>query len=492
MPYNSYTNESDTQFATQLDDYKLGLKRGAGVSDYDAAVAGFNVLPESMAVGQLMAMRSQAHRSAMGTRKEVAEDQSAGMAEDEFQGFSERVRGMAGMSGEDRAQALQDELLNNPNLLRNKDAMDVTRGLFETDKYSIQARSNALASQKQRIDSRMMDEEESTMDDRIKLGRELLGNSIQQAKLQREQTDLTIGAIADKKMESVGQYVASSKGFTPEEAPYRDMLIKVAAHYSKNADDETNRNSLTALAQITGALSEASQMPEIFRAKMSQHSNLLEGLKRRGFDLTDSSLPPEEVASRVAQAQIFLRTAKGVTPADIAAFEDVVDIRAGIDRSQAELAETKSSLFATLEKIDALRSNPSPEAQAQIEDELALLRAKAPALSAHYRKAVNDQDSDLKRREMESKIENRLSLAKNRIRSADQKDRSLAQSEYRTEMQNAFRLATTRESRIRLYTKVAEDGTFDLFGFDKDPAPDEFLSKLESINPLPGVSSNDY
>jgi hypothetical protein len=494
MPYNSYTNESDSRFAGQLDEYKLGLPMPSRpVSDGVMADSAFAVLPELMSVGRLMEMRSQAHRNAIGTRKEVAEDQSAGMAEDQYLGYSSRI---AGLQGEELANAVRSEFSNDPTLARNRSVLDTNRELFESEKFSIQARSNILAERKQKIEERLQDNYEDTIEDRIKLSDTQLDLSLKQNRLGEEKMERALQSYTDSDQDAIGEYIASSSAFTEDESEYQRKLIMVSAHLGRDSDNPESRKSVTTLARITRALEQAGEMPKIFRSRMERHAGLLGDLKKGGFDLANLDLPPEEVKRIIGEGRAYLSSMRGVPPDRLAEsllnFDELVDIRAGFDRSQAELAQAKSTFFPLIEKMDALRKSPSSEAQAEIDDELAVLRSRAPSFSAHAKKAMKDEEDGLRRRQIQSQVDRRYE-------SSRQGNEKLLIGEQRMsldERKQAFREKMMsfgdEESRMRWLQRTIIDGEYDVWGFKKEPTIEELRARVNAYNPMPaGTSSTD-
>lgn len=91
MPYETYTNESDTQFARDLDRYKLGPGVFGDVnpsSQYAASEAALSLLPQYAALGQIMSQRSGAHETSMRTRSLIQGEERTRKYEDEFESFS--------------------------------------------------------------------------------------------------------------------------------------------------------------------------------------------------------------------------------------------------------------------------------------------------------------------------------------------------------------------------------------------------------------------
>jgi hypothetical protein len=93
MPYQSYTNETDSDFAAQLDRYKMGPGVSPGGSAYWASEVAMNAMGnDSMNVARLMEARASLHGKSMDTRRAVAEDRTMVNTEDEFSDFSREMR----------------------------------------------------------------------------------------------------------------------------------------------------------------------------------------------------------------------------------------------------------------------------------------------------------------------------------------------------------------------------------------------------------------
>ena len=467
----------------------------SGANFYAQAGANLMALPSQMQLIEVKGRQLALLNADRQRRKDIFDEESRMEDEDEYAGFTGFVKGISGLDEESRATEISKWKMENPWSLDNERISRASNELFAASDDEIKARDNVLKRRRQALDARTTTYEEDTFEDRQKLEDMRLKTSFDQAALIGEKTTLERQKLVAGDLSGIGSFIASSGAFAEDELDQRNALVALSADLARNKDDGFSRETLGSLADITGALALGNKMPEIFRSKLSRHQRIIRQIATASSKSPDGMIDfgnlPDDPAERTAVIERASKLAAGSPPQVMADFNALINDVAGYDRSKADIQRTKGMLFGQIEKIKELRYSSDPMAKQKIQDVLAEINANASISAGYYQNAFQEEQTDLKRREMESKIENRLSLATGRVRSADQKDRALAQAEYRTEIQNAFRLASTREGRIRMYSKVAEDGTFDLFGFAEDPTPDQFMEKLESINPLPGASGRN-
>jgi hypothetical protein len=255
-----------------------------------------------------------------------------------------------------------------------------------------------------------------------------------------------------------------------------------------------DRSSLAAFATISGSLAEVSRMPEVFRTKMAQHSGLIQSVRSASggkIDLANLSKDPAERKAQIDAAANALASNPRVPARAISDFNDLVESIADHDRTSDEIASTKDSFFKAIDRIDALRRDPRPEAKQEIKDELVVLRAKAPGLSAHYRQLVDEQNRDLKRRETESEIDGRIATAKAKAKSSDLAERKLALESQKVAMRDKWYSFKSNEARARYFGDIVKDGDFTAFGFEDTPTLEQFSERMDQYNPIPGASDKD-
>lgn len=93
MEYPSYTNDSDTQFAAELDKFKLGPGIRPGSTAKSASEAAMDSMGNNYKnVAALMQARASINASSMATRKSISDDQMAKKTYDELDEFSRMVK----------------------------------------------------------------------------------------------------------------------------------------------------------------------------------------------------------------------------------------------------------------------------------------------------------------------------------------------------------------------------------------------------------------
>lgn len=113
MAYDKYTNASDDQFAAQLDEFKLGTTFHGG-NDYEEGQAAFNNMPEAIAVGQMMAMRGNAQRDSLVTRKASFDDSAAAEGRALSDSFGKHLASTEGMTEVEKEAADSQWRKDNP------------------------------------------------------------------------------------------------------------------------------------------------------------------------------------------------------------------------------------------------------------------------------------------------------------------------------------------------------------------------------------------
>lgn len=289
MPYQSYTNESDVQFAGQLDDYKLGLSRSAGVSDYDHAVAGFNVLPESLAVGQLMAMRGNASRDSIFTRKAVSEDRSAGLAQqemDDFSGFLSEADASDGPQFMEQA----NEFVRKRWLYGNKEVMDILRRASESRGLVNKVKADEAT-------GRILDFNRDQENIRFKTAQMEDETAFDKATLEKDRVDAAIAS---------GDLIDDMKA--AEFLGGLNMDSKLQGQFSRvmtNLKSANLKEYIPAIAQIAGTLSYGSLIDTSYNHKIGKHAQILSSLSQEGI-LLDPNMDDAAFNEQVKKAEAYI------------------------------------------------------------------------------------------------------------------------------------------------------------------------------------------
>jgi hypothetical protein len=488
MGYQPYLNDTDAAIASDeqsLMDYTHGYDGGYINQGYSNVAA----LPSQMQLAQMIELRSKLNDRSIEKRKLLANERSAMADEDEFQGFSDEVRGMAKLSPEKRAGAMQDLFLNNPSLMRNRDVVDATKGIFETDKWSLDARDNILKQERQSLEARLLENEANNIDDKIAYSNQVLENSMSQAKLAKDQTEAQIAQMDKGLFDQVGSFVASSGGFTEEEIAQRDKVIALT---SSLANDPDSRGTLRGITQIVGSIALGNKLPDVYRAKMGKFQPVIRSIRQQTKGEVDfENLPEDPSARQTAIARAGEVVARSKNPTEVADFGRLVRSVAEFDRSKADVARTKADFFSKIDEINELRYSPDPAAKQKIADTLAVLNAKASIASGYYNNGLAQEQQDLARRKLETQIETELSMIKKRGADSAYKIAEMDRKAYADKIKTLSTIYRERNDMAGLFSKVAEDGGLEAFGLTSEAKLEDFVSALEKVSPPPGVSGRD-
>jgi hypothetical protein len=393
MPYQSYTNDSDTQFAAQLDDYKLGLSRGAGVNDYDAAVAGFNVLSESLAVGQLMAMRGNANRDAMYTRKTVSEDRSAGMAQqelDDFSGFLSEADASNGPQFMEQA----NEFVRKRGLYGNKEVMDILKSASESRGLINKAKTDEST-------GRILDFNRDQENVRFKTAQMEDETAFSKATLEKDRVDAAIasGDLMDdmKSAEFLGGLNMDSK----LQGSFSRTITGLKAANLKEY--------IPAIGQIAGALSYGSLIDTSFNHKISKHATILSGLQQEGIML-DPNMDDAAFNAQVEKAKSYISKQKPEQQTVLG--QKLGSALEALNEARGASAFTKTNMAIAQEKmaqIEAL-TQKAYEGDRNAELQIKMLAGEvgmtAAKLKGRYDANYRERDLDVKagKEELDSRV----------------------------------------------------------------------------------------
>jgi hypothetical protein len=486
MGYQPYLNDKDAAFdrdAQNLMDYTHGYDGGYINQGYSNVAA----LPSQMQLARVIETRYKLNELSKAGRKEAAIERGLQQDEDEFSGFSSRI---AGLFGGERVAAIQDELVRNPGLARNKDVMGTSRALFESDNYSLAYRDKLLKEKAQNLQSAQLDENAATFEDRAALARKELINAHAQADLETEKSRRTFAALEQGDQAAVGKYIASSAAYTPEEREAQDALIVLSDRLASSSN-EKDKATLRSLAEITGGLATAAKVKDIRRAKIGQHSDLIASIKNATkIDLANLPADKDQQMAAIEQAASYLAKHPNGS-AYQSQFDDLTQTLALSERTKGELDLAKKEVGTMVSEILALGDDPSPQAQSAMRGKLAILNARSSRLASHFVNAQQEEVEDLKRRDKESQIDRRYALSKE----ANQKNVRAEEKMSLDERKQAFRekLATftTTESRLKFLHEAKVNGEWGIWGFDDEPSIDQWEKRMSESNPKPGASSKD-
>ena len=366
MPnYQSYTNDSDTQFADQLDSYKLGTSRSGG-SDYDEAVGAFNTLPESMAVGQIMQMRQAAQNNSLATRRLVAEDNVKTTEANEFAAFNDSYQNLNldPTDYEGNAKALAKFEMQNPGNKLIKDAADGIR----------EASGKVLTGRKQKNDSLDMDDDEAAREIRRETDR-----LNRQANLKKAQVLYETATMAEDEI-NPGSVMSKVTGTLAEKHP---ELMGIAASWNSRYGNNPELSEETrGMARLLTGLGTAGYLEDANKYPMENIGRGLNSLAPKiNFDYNQT--PEEIAASYQAAASLYGDS----DPRDIA-LEKLIAQHKTIHNAQATRKGLERSITDLLIKQPDIMD---AKAKADFKAEIANIQTRAGVITGQVEKDYKDR-----------------------------------------------------------------------------------------------------
>jgi len=383
MPnYQSYTNDSDTQFANQLDNYKLGTSRSGG-SDYDEAVGAFNTLPESMAVGQIMQMRQAAQNNSLNTRRAVAEDNVKTTEANEFAAFNDSYQNLNldPTDYEGNAKALAKLQIQNPNNKLIKDAADSIRD----------ASQKILTGRKQKNDSLDMDYDEATREMREETDR-----LNRQANLKKAQVLYETASMAEDEI-NPGSVMSKVTGTLAEKHP--ELMGAAASWNSRYGNNPELAEETRGMARLLTGLGTAGYLEDANKYPMENIGKGLNSLAPKiNFDYNQT--PEEIAASYQAAASLY----EDSDPRDIA-LEKLIAQHKTIHNAQV----TRKGLEKSITELLSQQPNiMDAQAKADFKARIADVQTRAGVITGQVEKDYKDrksQEDAITKEQTERKLE---------------------------------------------------------------------------------------
>lgn len=377
MPYNAFTNDSDTQFAQQLDDYKLGTSRSGG-TDYEEAIGAFDALPESLAVGEIMKMRAMANDRSIETRKSVALDKTMQRNADEFDAFNDEYQkmGIASDDYEGQSKALFELQSKSPANPLIKDAVSALSGASE----------NILKGRAAKSASRQMDMEDANrtmLEDTARLG-------IKNAFIQGKSLNEKLRVLEEDDETNVSDNFSNMLGGLHERFP--DLAEKGAVWGERYGKDPEMAREVRAMGKMVAGLGRASYLEDANAYPIRKIESTIHSLKGKGVDL-NFDLPPEQIAAAYEKAKNLYEPGSK----EDNEVESSIKIHSSLYDTKLKRKALQDNIGVILDRKDDLST---PEAKQAFKEEMAGIRMKMGAL-------VGQVDKDYNDRENQEKVEDR-------------------------------------------------------------------------------------
>lgn len=475
MPaYSTYTNESDSRFAGQLDDYKLGLPMPSRpVSDGVMADSAFAVMPEMMALRDVMQSRMGAHAASMGTRRSVRDDWAEAEADDEYNGFLQSLPDMRGKSQQERAAIMEDAMFANPSSFGNERISGTVNRMFEASNLRLKARQNALAesemSVKERFNNAVSPEDQSKalVDDyRLKVAQA----ETQQDMLFRTRRQLEAGDYANLGTAFTGFLDAEGRDKS-------DEVIKLHEKLSRS-DDPVIKNAMGSIVSVAGNMAIGRNLVGALRSKVGQYSTVLNNFANNKIDVSKLTGDPATDAPVIEQIEAYLASDKSSGTERIMAKEMLATLSRSISVDK-QFKDAQAQIFETIKRISELASDASPEAKDALLGELAVFNARSGNFANTYQQMMADEKRDLEMDNKRSQITKRQQDLVLKIRSANATDRAQLHREYRDNLNLQFRAAGSVLQRQGAFSDFVNDGFYKEFGFDEQPTYEQWEARMQ-------------
>jgi hypothetical protein len=379
MPYETYTNDSDAQFAAELDKFKLG----PGVTPGGSAFAASEAMMDSMGndyknVAALMQARASLAAASMGTRKSISEDVMNKQASDDFDSYSKMME--LGVTGD----PLEDAKLRKRAALQFGDNERVNRHLSAF----AAADAGVIQGRKAISENRQLDYEDETWDERKDLDRQMLSMNKQKNDFEiTRQNDLMTATN-----ENVGTLVYGSAGaMIDKNSALASSITKTAYHLRD--DLEMSK----ALGKASSVMSQTYGLESVYAERHKKNAPAMAAISQKvGMNADDIDDP--------AMYDVFLAKAKAVIESGpenekegaLAALENHASMK-GIFLQRSALEKDFNS---HLDKRPANLSSPEGE---EWKAGLVALREKATFIGGHIAKKQEELNDQLSKQDAYTK-----------------------------------------------------------------------------------------
>ena len=493
MPAYSYLTATDRAIDRDANEMLSPRANGSGASYLAQGYANMDVLPEQMALADMLERRQTLSLRSRAGRKEQAEEDSLMADQDELSGYSDFVRGTAGMNETDRAAAMRDRALTNPSELSNPLINKSRVVMLAGDRAVLEAKENTPKSKQADLDMPAVNYDDAQFEEKAKLQDLEFGNARDKARLTQEQIQLSRHAIEQGQLSEAGKNIFGLNAFSDEEKPYRDQLIKTVAQLSAEKDDPQSKETIRSLTDIAGGIATGNRVSELKSHLAGKNANIIRYVANTAkIDL--SNLPKDRAQRDAAILAAHDAVVKQGNPQALQEFTGYIEKVKSYNDSEEALGTLKNDFFQSLDKIDKLRKSTDPAAKQELKDEMALLNAKASFQGAHFDREYQVIEEDQKRRDKESEIAKRQADVVFRLKSANLAEKRVANAQYIAMMREKRMVAGDRFDRIQEANKVIEDQGQEALGLKDDASVEQIMKKFDELAPPVGAGSStkDY
>jgi hypothetical protein len=359
MEYPSYTNDSDAQFAAELDKFKLGPGIRPGSTAKSASEAAMDSMGNNYKnVAALMQARASLGASSMATRKSISDDQMAKKTYDELDEFSRMVRDE--YDPNDPEKNAQTAAKGASMFFHNRDVLEAASNMNQAASGVFKAKQDASF-------SRDIDFLEAERFQREELARLETRNAF--SKIEKSERLYKEGEMGDenKKIEAWASMIYGIKDLnTPETDEVADALTSAWTKLSFDGDMET-RNEFNYLAE---SYSKASFYDSVNSDEIAFAKNTKNKLKYGAEIDLDAAKTPEEKATALAKANEWITSQYPTKTSNEKTNEknrrSIAQYQEGLDKD-AKITGTYSKRAAIAQAIkqlsDSVPSKDAPDDQ---------------------------------------------------------------------------------------------------------------------------------
>ena len=419
MPYQTYTNDSDAQFAAELDKFKLGPGIRPGSTAKSASEAAMDSMGNDYKnVADLMQARATLGAASMGTRKSISEDVMNKQASDDFDSYSSMMT--EGFTGD----PVKDAALRQQASLRfgdNEQAMRHLSSMAKSDQDQILARGF-------KAQNRAMDEDDANWESDVEMRRQQRGLNLGKMEMEKKQLIL----LNDSTDEELYGFVQDQAGGLIPRAPeLAKKILKVGYRLDSAKDFRTARE----LGSVTSNFSRSSLLEEAYRSEITAMSPHISRINTMiGMDIS-SAKTPDEYDKMLALTKSKIST---LPEKDQKNAQEALDIHSNLMSSQFLRVKLQEDFESHMDK--APDDMASPEAQ-EWKAGLAILKAEGKYIGGIINKKQEEltQRQSLEDRAYETRKRSLDILDKTQDLKFDAEDQTLQRMKQEWEMEKVPR-----------------------------------------------------
>ena len=485
MPaYSSYLTDTDRAIDRDTNEMLSPRANNSGAGYIAQGYANMDVLPEQLALADMLQRRQSLSMHSRQGRREQRDENMAAAEQDEFDGYSDFVRGTAGMNESDRAAAIRDRALNNPSELNNTLINKSRVVMMGGDKAVLDAKQNALAAKQAEFGMLAQQYDIDTFDQQAKLKDEEFANERSKAALTRKQIEAANYQMDKGDVSKFGENIFTLNPFGDDKET-RDKLIKTVALLPKETEED--RNSIRALSDIAGGLAIGRQVGQLKSYAALDHQDLIRSMQSN-HKINLLNLPKDRVERDyfIKKAYDSLASKGG----DIQSFTSYISKVKEYNEMEESVGQLTADFTESIGKLEQLSKSPDPNAKNELIAELALINAKASGQASYFHRAYEQDENQRKVREKNSELAKRDADINNRRRSTDATIRRDANREYSTAFRNNMAVARDEQSRLEWAQRLVEDGAQDTLGLSPEASVKDVMDYAKKMIPSAGVGSS--